>query len=162
MSRIYLAGSGGMLGEAFYKIFNKCNDLLCSDIDTNEEWIQYLDFRDQDAYRTSVFDYSPNWLFHIGAYTDLEYCELHSEDTYLTNTESVKYAVTIANELKIPILYISTAGIFDGNKASYDDSDTPNPLGHYANSKYLGEQYIINNAKDYLICRAGWMMGGGP
>ena len=29
-------------------------------------------------------------------------------------------------------------------------------------SKYLGEQFVIKNSKDYLICRAGWMMGGGP
>jgi dTDP-4-dehydrorhamnose reductase len=29
-------------------------------------------------------------------------------------------------------------------------------------SKYLGEKYVIENSKDYLICRAGWMMGGGP
>ena len=35
-------------------------------------------------------------------------------------------------------------------------------MGHYAKSKYLGEKYVIENAKNYLICRAGWMMGGGP
>ena len=68
----------------------------------------------------------------------------------------------IANELSIPLLYISTAGIFDGKKQVYDESDKPNPIGHYAKSKYLGEQYVIDNSKDYLICRAGWMMGGGP
>ena len=44
----------------------------------------------------------------------------------------------------------------------YDESDTANPIGHYAKSKYLGEKYIINYSKDYMICRAGWMMGGGP
>jgi len=27
---------------------------------------------------------------------------------------------------------------------------------------FNGEKYIIDNAKDYLICRAGWMMGGRP
>ena len=42
------------------------------------------------------------------------------------------------------------------------ESDIPNPIGHYAKSKYLGEKYVIENTKDYLICRAGWMMGGGP
>jgi len=92
----------------------------------------------------------------------LEYCELHEEETYATNTESVKHAVKIANNLDIPILYISTAGIFDGKKDVYYESDMPNPIGHYAKSKYLGEKYVIENANNYLICRAGWMMGGGP
>ena len=36
------------------------------------------------------------------------------EKTYLTNTSSVENAVKISNILNIPILYISTAGIFDG------------------------------------------------
>ena len=30
------------------------------------------------------------FLFHLGAFSDLEYCELHVEETYVTNTESEK------------------------------------------------------------------------
>lgn len=161
-NKIYLAGCGGMLGEAFYKKFKQGYDLKCTDIDANEDWIDYLDFRDIEAYRIDVNDFKPDWLFHLGAHTDLEYCELHEKDTYLTNTESVKNAVMISNELSIPILYISTAGIFDGKKDVYDELDQPKPIGHYAKSKYLGEKYVLESAKSYLICRAGWMMGGGP
>ena len=160
--KVYVAGCGGMLGEAFYKIFRKEDKLMCTDKDINEDWLTYLDFRDKQNYKKDVHDFNPNWLFHIGAYTDLEYCELNKEDTYLTNTESVKYAVEIANELSIPLLYISTAGVFDGKKNVYGELDKPNPIGHYAKSKYLGEKYVIENSNDYLICRAGWMMGGGP
>ncbi len=160
--KIYMAGCGGMLGDAFYKIFRDDYAIKCTDIDLNEEWLSFLDFRIFESYKKDVSDFKPDWLFHLGAYTDLEYCELHEEDTYATNSESVKHAVKIANDLNIPILYISTAGIFDGKKDVYDESDQPNPIGHYAKSKYLGEKYVIENAKNYLICRAGWMMGGGP
>jgi dTDP-4-dehydrorhamnose reductase len=151
-----------MLGEAFYKIFKNENDLKCTDIDINDNWLSFLDFRDYELYEKDVKDFKPDWLFHLGAYTDLEYCELHKKETYETNTESVKHAVHIAKELSIPMLYISTAGIFDGKKDVYDESGKPNPIGHYARSKFLGEQYVIENSRDYLICRAGWMMGGGP
>jgi dTDP-4-dehydrorhamnose reductase len=70
--------------------------------------------------------------------------------------------VAISNKLNIPLLYISTAGIFDGKKNVYDESDAPNPMGHYARSKYLAEEYVQENSRNHLICRAGWMMGGGP
>jgi dTDP-4-dehydrorhamnose reductase len=59
-------------------------------------------------------------------------------------------------------LYISTAGVFDGSKEQFDDWDTPNPLGVYARSKYMGERFVVENAKRFLVCRAGWMMGSGP
>ena len=162
MKKIYLAGSGGMLGKAFYEEFKNDYSLKCTDKDVNEEWLTFLDFRDLEKYRNDVFEFKPDYLFHLGAYTDLEYCEQNAEDTYNTNTLSVENAVYIANELDIPLLYISTAGIFDGEKNLYDDWDLPNPLGVYARSKYMGERFVVENAKRFLVCRAGWMMGGGP
>jgi dTDP-4-dehydrorhamnose reductase len=160
--RIYIAGCGGMLGEAFQKTFSTSSVLKCTDIDVNESWMTYLDFRDFDAYRKDVTEFKPDCLFHLGAYTDLEFCELHPDETYLTNTIAVENAAYIANELNIPLLYISTAGIFDGKKDVYDDWDQPNPLGHYARSKYAGEVFVKENVVRHLVCRAGWMMGGGP
>ena len=160
--KIYIAGSGGMLGEAFYEQFKNDYQLKCTDKDVNEDWLTFLDFRDFNAYKKDIESFKPDYLFHIGAYTDLEFCEENSEDTYNTNTLSVENAVIIANKLNIPLLYISTAGIFDGKKELYDDWDMPNPLGVYARSKYMGERYVCENSDRFLVCRAGWMMGSGP
>lgn len=162
MKKIYIAGCGGMLGEAFYNQFKNKYELKCTDKDVNESWLTYLDFRDFDAYKKDVFAFKPDYLFHLGAYTDLEYCETNSADTYQTNTLAVENAVYLANESEIPLLYISTAGIYDGIKELYDDWDIPNPLGVYARSKYMGEKFVVEHAKKYLVCRAGWMMGAGP
>ena len=113
-------------------------------------------------YEKDVIDFNPDYLFHLGAITDLEVCENDSENAYQTNTISVENATYIANKLNIPMLYISTAGIFDGKQDIYDDWDQPNPLGVYARTKYLGEKFVQSNKNNYLICRPGWMMGGGP
>lgn len=160
--KIYIAGCGGMLGEAFYQQFKNEFTLKCTDKNVNESWLTYLDFRDFKTYKKDVVDFKTDYLFHLGAYTDLEYCEKNIDDTYNTNTLAVENAVYIANDLNIPVLYISTAGIFDGKKNLYDDWDQPNPLGHYARAKYAGERFVVENARRYLICRAGWMMGAGP
>jgi|TARA_B100001964_G_C14206414_1_gene588373 dTDP-4-dehydrorhamnose reductase len=160
-NKIYIAGSGGMLGDAFYKIFNKNYKLRCTDKDPNDNWIDYLDFRDFEKYKKDVFKFNPNYLFHLGAHTDLEYCEKNQDDAFITNTISVDYAINISNSLEIPLIYISTAGIFDGQKKVYNDWDIPNPLCCYAKSKYFAERSVIFNSKKYLILRPGWMMGGG-
>jgi dTDP-4-dehydrorhamnose reductase len=157
-----MAGVGGMLGEAFYTQFKNDYELKCTDVDVNEDWLNFLDFRDYDKYRDDVKTFKPDYLFHIGAHTNLEYCEENPDDAYSTNTVAVENAVYIANQLNIPLLYISTAGIFDGAKDVYDDWDAPNPLGHYARSKYAGELFVQRSCNRYLVCRAGWMMGAGP
>ena len=151
-----------MLGEAFYKQFRDDYILKCTDKDVNESWLSFLDFRDFPAYKKDVLDFKPDYLFHLGAYTDLEFCELNPDETYNTNTIAVENAVYLANEMDIPMLYISTAGIFDGEKEFYDDWDQPNPLGVYARAKYMGERFVVENARRYMVCRAGWMMGSGP
>jgi len=150
-----------MLGEAFYRVFGEEYELKCTDIDVADSWLSYMDFRDYAAYLRDVSEFGPDYLFHLGAYTDLEYCELNQDDAYITNTMAVENAVYIANKFHIPMLYISTAGIFDGCKDTNDDWDQPNPRGHYARSKYAGELFVANNCRHHLICRAGWMMGGG-
>jgi dTDP-4-dehydrorhamnose reductase len=160
--KIFLSGVGGMLGEAFYNVFSKNYLLKCTDIDLNETWLHYLDFRNANKYQLAVKEFKPDYLFHIGAYTDLEFCEKNPIDAHLTNTDSVKTAVSISNQLRIPLLYISTAGIFDGLKVSYDENDIPKPMGIYAKTKYEAEKFVQSNCNKFLICRAGWMMGGGP
>ena len=150
------------MGEAFHKQFSSEYELRCTDKDVNENWLSFLDFRDFEAYKKDVTEFKPDYLFHLGAYTDLEFCEQNVDDTYNTNALAVENAVFIANQLDIPVLYISTAGIFDGKKNLYDEWDVPNPLGHYARAKYAGERFVIENANRYLVCRAGWMMGAGP
>jgi dTDP-4-dehydrorhamnose reductase len=160
--KIYIAGCGGMLGEAFYTQFKDEYEIKCTDKDVNADWLTFLDFRNFEAYKKDVEAFNPDYLFHLGAYTDLEWCEMNAEESYLTNTLCVENAVYISNKLDIPILYISTAGIFDGKQELYDDWDQPNPLGVYARSKYMGERFVVENAKRFLVCRAGWMMGSGP
>ncbi len=118
MKKIYMAGVGGMLGKAFHDEFAADYQLKCSDIDVNEPWLSRMDFRDRDAYWKDVSAFAPDYLFHIGAHTDLEYCETNPDDTYLTNTLAVENAVNIANTLDIPLLYIGTAGTSMAEKKS--------------------------------------------
>jgi dTDP-4-dehydrorhamnose reductase len=160
--RAYLAGVGGMLGEAIHKVLAEKHELMCSDIDVNEPWIEKCDFRNFAEYESAVSAFKPDILMHIGAHTSLEYCETNPDDAYRTNTLSVEHATTLAHAHGIPLVYISTAGIFDGEKELYDDWDQPGPLGVYARAKYLGEIAVQTRVPRHFIFRAGWMMGGGP
>ncbi|HNV58783.1 MAG TPA: NAD(P)-dependent oxidoreductase [Rhodoferax sp.] len=162
MNKIYIAGCGGMLGEAFYEVFRADYALKCTDIDVNAPWLSYLDIRDLEAYRQDVAEFRPDYLFHLGACTDMEDCERNPGNAWLTNTIAVENAAYIANEIGVPLLYIGTAGIFDGHKSQFDDWDTPNPMSCYARSKYAGEVFVREHVLRHLVCRAGWMMGGGP
>ncbi len=160
-SKVLITGCGGMLGEGVYKEFSeKCN-VLATDIDLNEKWLSYLDVRDKKAISNICKKFKPDYIVHLAAHTDMEYCEKNPEDAYKTNAESTIFLSYEATRMNIPFLYISTAGVFDGEKKAYKEDDRPNPLSMYAKSKYFGELVARNTPKSIII-RAGWMMGGGP
>ena len=69
--------------------------MKCTDIDLNEEWLSYLDFREFESYKNDVLDFNPNYLIHLGAFTDLEHCERNIDQTYITNTLSVEMPHTL-------------------------------------------------------------------
>lgn len=159
--RVVITGCGGMLGEAVYAVFKGQCEVYASDIDVNTPWLDRLDVsnaKDVDSYLQKV---KPNYIVHLAAWTDMEYCELHPEGAYATNTGGVENVARYAREHNIPLLYISTAGVFDGEKDEYTEHDIPNPLSVYGKSKYGGE-LVAKTLSKSIIIRAGWMMGGGP
>lgn len=160
-TKILITGCGGMLGDAFFHYYEKHVNLLATDIDLNKSWLKYLDVRDYSQYREHVLEFNPSVIIHLAAFTDLEYCENNIHEVYMTNTIGTENAVGIANEVNAVLVYVSTAGIFNGKKDFYDDWDTPNPINIYGRSKYLGELFVEKNSDKYFVCRAGWMMGGG-
>ena len=50
---------------------------------------------------SETINFKPNFLFHLGAHTDLEYCEKNLNDAFNTNTISVENAVHISNNLNV-------------------------------------------------------------
>jgi dTDP-4-dehydrorhamnose reductase len=150
-----------MLGEAVYRRFSSFADVKATDIDLNEPWLEYADVRDYDQCRDSIKDFAPDAIINLAALTDLELCEKDPENAWLTNALGAENLGLIAEQLGVPYVYISTAGIFGGEKDYFTDFDTPDPGSIYAKAKYYGEQFVLRNVRKHFVLRAGWMMGGG-
>jgi len=161
-TKILITGCGGMLGQAVYSRFSRECNVLATDIDINEPWLEYCDVRDLSAVLKLTLNLKPDLIINLAALTDLEYCEKNEEDSWLTNGLGQENICLAAKTLGVPTVYISTAGIFDGTKEYYNDFDFPNPLSIYGKSKYYGETITQNLADKHFIFRAGWMMGSGP
>ena len=162
-ARVYVAGCGGMLGDAMYARLKAAGvTIKATDINCVDSWLEYGDVRDFAAIRKSIFDFKPDLIINLAALTDLEFCEKEQENSWLTNGLGAENLGLVANELDVSYVYISTAGIFGGERDLYNYFHAPNPLSVYAQSKYYGEEYVRNSVKKHFVLRAGWMMGGGP
>jgi len=157
--KVYIAGCGGMLGKAVYTYFSEREDVKATDIDVNEDWLEYADVREYVEMKESITSFGPDLIINLAALTSLEFCEKNPENAWLTNALGPENIRLIAEDLDVPVVYISTAGIYDGEQEFYNDFDQPNPLGIYAKSKYFAEVQTQQYRKHFIF-RAGWMMGG--
>lgn len=74
-------------------------------------------------------------IVHAAAYTDVLGAETNKQLCYDTNVLGTRRLASLG----IPMIYISTEYIFDGEKGNYVEHDYANPKNFYALTKLLGE-----------------------
>ena len=159
--RVLITGSGGMLGNAVFPYFSsRYQSILATDKDQNESWIELLDIRDGAALRKAFAEVKPNLVLHLAACTDLEFCEVHPDVATETNEAATRDIAALCEEHGSTLVYISTAGVFDGTKTGpYTEDDPAAPLGVYGQSKWEGDEAVRRLLPRHLILRVSWVFG---
>lgn len=160
INKILITGANGMLGTAIYNYLNPKYDILATDIKLDETYLEFLDVRNYQQCQTKIKRVKPDIVLHLAALTNLEECESNISNAYATNSMGVQNIIDACRSINIPMVYISTAGVFDGKKEMYTEDDIPNPINVYGKTKLLGEEAMKRYPK-HFICRAGWMFGSG-
>jgi dTDP-4-dehydrorhamnose reductase len=156
-----------MLGSAVYPAFVRAgHDVRATDLVPRPEPslpMTELDVRDFAAVRREISTFEPDVVAHLAAETDLETCERDPDHAYRTNTVGTQHVAAATQRHGATLVYISTAGVFDGEKVDgpYTEFDKPRPINVYGDSKYQGERIAASLVAPHFIVRAGWMIGGG-
>lgn len=168
--RILITGAAGMLGSGVVPtLWRAGHEVLPTDLPrvtpgwgaAGPEPIA-LDVRSVDQVNLAVSAYAPDLVMHLAAVTGLEDCERDPDHAFAVNALGTKHVALACARAKVPMVYISTAGVFDGTKDDpYIEFDTPNPINVYGRSKHEGERYVQWFLDRCYIVRAGWMVGGG-
>jgi len=150
--RIALTGSNGMLGHDIKKVL--------SDVELVALTRKDLDITSLDQSVSRIKEISPDYLIHSAAYTDVDGCEQDPEKAYLLNGLGTRNITMACEEIKCPIIYISSDYVFDGTKKDpYNEWDETNPISKYGFSKLLGERYVTSLTNRYYIVRTSWLYG---
>ena len=101
-------------------------------------------------------------MLHTAGYTKVDDAESNQEMAFLVNAEGAKNIAIVSREKAIPIIYVSTDYVFDGEKGSpYLASDKTNPINIYGASKLAGEEIVKKENPMHYIARTSWLYGEG-
>ena len=82
----------------------------------------------------------PDVIVNCAAYTDVDGCEAHRDRAFAVNASGPGRLAEAAAAVGARLVHVSTDFVFDGRKgAPYDETDAPNPLSAYGESKLAGE-----------------------
>lgn len=157
--------SGGLSSALSPALMKQKHQIIATDIVTSEDPLpnfEMMDVRDWNQVKSCIDQHRPDWVMHLAAETDVDKCEVEPEHSYKTNTIGTENIAMACAHFSVPLVYISTGGVFNGNKREpYTEYDLPDPVSVYARSKLEGEKIVQSLLKKYFIFRAGWMVGGG-
>lgn len=152
LPKILVTGAGGQLGQCLQKLVGKSTNVLFAEK-------KDLDITDVNAVHSFFKKHQPQIVINTAAYTQVDAAESNAELAFLINADAVKNLAETCKIFGSKLIHISTDYVFDGSaKASYKETDFPNPITLYGKSKLTGEKQIIQSAlKEYAIVRTSWL-----
>ncbi len=160
--KIIVTGAAGMLAaEVIPILLEKGDDVVQTDINQRLPVISALDVSNLEDVLRLAAEIRPDYIFHLGAETNVDLCQQDSEHAFKVNALGTKNVVAACKKFNSKLVYISTGAVFNGQKqAPYVEADDPEPVNIYGQSKLEGEAAIREELSEYFIFRAGWMVGG--
>jgi dTDP-4-dehydrorhamnose reductase len=166
---ILITGSNGLLGQKIVRqLINSGSKFIASSKGENrnpdcpEDNYLSLDILYQEEIRTVFNQVKPTHIIHTAALTNVDFCELNPELCYAINVKATASLIAEANNINAHFQLLSSDFIFDGENGPYTETDIPNPLSHYATSKWQAEQLLIEaKNKNWSIVRTIIVYGQG-
>lgn len=104
----------------------------------------------------------PQVIIHAAAQSNVDQCEREPQIADTGNVQATQHVVEAARLCGARLVYVSTDYVFDGLKgAPYTETDTPHPINHYGQTKWLGEQAVERSGLPWLIVRPSALFGPG-
>lgn len=151
--KVLITGAKGQLGLSFrdQSVGFPNLHLIYTDVDE-------LDITSEVILREYFSHNRIDVVVNCGAYTAVDKAESEQETAFLINGHAVKNLALLSKEFNFYLVHISTDFIFDGTITEpYIETDDPNPLSVYGQSKLEGENEVLRHAQNATIIRTSWL-----
>ena len=117
-----------------------------------------VDFENYRLIDDILRKYRPQVVINAVAFTNVEESEVKCDVVDKVNHLAAKQLALSSKAINALLIHFSSDFVFNGSKASpYLESDIPNPLNYYGQSKLNGDQAILEHSGKHIIFRCSWV-----
>ena len=102
-----------------------------------------LDLTERSNLETRIHALKPNLLIHCAALSRTKDCEQDPEQARRINVEATAHLARLSQD--IPFIFLSSGEVFNGRTGWYGETDEPNPINVYGQTKLEAEQAVLQN-----------------
>jgi len=154
VSSVSIIGPNGQLGTDLVKVFTKANwkVLPITHVEISVE--------NQESVLSALKNAQADWVINTAAFHKVDECEKDSQKAWEINAHGAKNVATVARDLGMRSVFISSDYVYSGDKgASYSESDPVSPVNAYGHSKAGGEAVTLAANKKNLVIRIASVFG---
>lgn len=152
--RVLVTGVKGQLG---HDVMNELSKRGYQGIGVD---VEEMDITDRAAVERVMKEVQPDKVVHCAAWTAVDDAEDKEELCRRVNAEGTENIAVMCKELDVPMVYLSTDYVFDGEGTRpWEPDDERHPLNVYGQTKYEGELAVEKNLEKYFIVRIAWVFG---
>ncbi|MGF1555760.1 dTDP-4-dehydrorhamnose reductase [Paucihalobacter sp.] len=154
MINVLVTGGNGQLALTIKQLFSSNKDATNFIFKTKAE----LDITKKEDLNLFFNSNQIHYCINCAAYTNVELAETNPEQAFQINSKAVQNLALACNATGVILIHISTDYVFDGNSSTpYIETDIPNPINAYGESKLEGEKFVSSILNSYFIIRASWL-----
>lgn len=150
----------GVKGQLGYDVVNELKKRNHEPIGVD---IEEMDITDQAAVDRVVKEIAPEAVIHCAAWTAVDAAEEEDKQELVrkVNALGTEYIAMVCKELDIPMMYISTDYVFNGQGEEPWKPDCKDyaPLSVYGQTKLDGELAVSGLLSKFFIVRIAWVFG---
>ncbi|MFA5089578.1 MAG: sugar nucleotide-binding protein [Candidatus Omnitrophota bacterium] len=164
--RILITGGTGLLGKTLIEKGDSRYEIMATYLgsygmkDTARIKYKKLDIRDREGLRGLFGFFKPEAVIHTVSVGSPDFAEKNKEYTREVDVMGTGNILQGCNESGSKLVYISSNGIYAGNKAPYAETDKAEPVNYYGKIKLESEKIVEKSGITHAIVRPillyGW------
>lgn len=158
---VLVTGGSGYLGSGVLASLAAEHHTVGWQFSQEHSALDTVDITNREAVLEHVAAVQPDLIVHTAALIDSSSPEAAAR-LHQVNVEGTRFVTQGAQELGIPLVYVSSAAVFDQDKGIFSESDTPRAKSLYGQTKLAGERIVQASTMPYLIVRPSLLVGAAP
>jgi dTDP-4-dehydrorhamnose reductase len=155
--KVAVVGANGQLGTDVVQAFSSKGDEVVPLTHAD------IDIASIDSVVPRMRDIRPDLIVNTAAMHHVENCEKDPACAFAVNGLGSRNLALAVKEAGAALIHVSTDYVFDGARTTpYEETDAPNPLNVYGNTKLSGEHFVRCGTDRHFVVRTSAIYGKSP